>query len=295
MKLSVVVILHNMRREAARTLFSLSRAYQQNMAEEDYEIIAIDNGSTQPIDTQLLASLSPRVRYHFHETSSVSPVEAVNLGARMATGDAIAVIVDGARMASPGLLCQSLAAVRLHSGAFVCALSWHLGPDIQPVTIQQGYDQDREDAMLADVGWQADGYKLFDVSSIAPSSGMGFLNGFPTECSWFCLSRHTFLALGGFNPAFQTPGGGQCNHDFRNRALQRPGVIPIVLLGEGVFHQVHGGIATNAPPENRPHALFHAEYQRIHGEKLSSFQPTGIQYLGMMPASARRFIFPQKE
>ncbi|MDR7127304.1 glycosyltransferase family A protein [Pseudotabrizicola sp. 4114] len=294
MKLSVIVIMHNMQREAARTLFSLSRAYQQNVAEDDYEIIAIDNGSSQPVDTKSLSSLTPNIRYHFHETSSVSPVEAVNLGAQMATGDAIAVIVDGARMASPGLLCRSLDALHLYPGAFVCALSWHLGPDIQPITIQNGYNQSQEDAMLADIHWQDNGYRLFDVSTLAPSSGMGFLNGFPTECSWFCISRSTFLSMGGFNPAFQTPGGGQCNHDFRNRALHLPGVVPIALLGEGVFHQVHGGVATNARPDNQPHALFYAEHQRIKGEKLAHFQPAGTLYLGTMHASARRFILPRK-
>jgi len=46
--LSVVVIFYNMRREAARTLFSLSTQCQQNLTADDYEVIAIDNPGAVP-------------------------------------------------------------------------------------------------------------------------------------------------------------------------------------------------------------------------------------------------------
>jgi hypothetical protein len=55
--LSVIVIFYNMRREAARTLLSLSTQYQQNLTADDYEVIAIDNGSTEPLDPKLLKVL----------------------------------------------------------------------------------------------------------------------------------------------------------------------------------------------------------------------------------------------
>jgi glycosyltransferase involved in cell wall biosynthesis len=294
MKLSIVVILHNMQREAPRTLYSLGPAHQQGVADVAYEIIVIDNGSSRPLDPAVVAGFGPDIRYHFHDTTSVSPVGAVNLGAGMARGEAVAVIVDGARMASPGLVRQSLAALRLHPAAFVCALSWHLGPDIQPVTIQQGYDQTREDALLDAARWQEDGYRLFDIATIAPSSAVGFLGGFPSECSWFCMPRAAFHALGGFNPAFRSPGGGLCNHEFRNRALRHPDLVPTMLLGEGVFHQVHGGAATNAPPGLRPHQIYAEEYRSIFGSDLEVVQPADTVYLGGMPGPARRFVLPER-
>src|SRR4029453_5975812 len=43
--LSVVVVFYNMRREAARTLHSLSRSYQRDVQDLDYEVLVIDNGS----------------------------------------------------------------------------------------------------------------------------------------------------------------------------------------------------------------------------------------------------------
>ena len=45
MALTVVVVFYNMRREAARTLHSLSRSYQRHVQDLDYEVLVIDNGS----------------------------------------------------------------------------------------------------------------------------------------------------------------------------------------------------------------------------------------------------------
>ena len=294
MKLSIIVIFHNMQREARRTLYSLSPDHQRDVTAQDYEVIAIDNGSARPLAPEMVRGFGPNFRYHFFDTTSVSPVAAMNHGAEIASGGAIAVIVDGARMATPGLVKHSLSALALNRNAFACALSWHLGPDIQTRSILNGYDQAREDAMLLASDWRNNGYGLFEISTLAPSSGTGFFGGFPTECSWFCMDRQMFFDLGGFNPAFQSPGGGRCNHEFRDRALQSGKLVPTILLGEGVFHQVHGGIATNAPPDAQPQAAFHEEYRRITGHDAARVSAQGIVYVGGMPTSAKRFMQPNK-
>ena len=59
MRLSVVVVFHDMAREAPRTLHSLSPAYQRDLVTADYEVIAIDNGSTRPLDAAMVASMKP--------------------------------------------------------------------------------------------------------------------------------------------------------------------------------------------------------------------------------------------
>lgn len=290
--LSVVVIFHNMRREARRTLLSLSASYQQGVNAADYEVIAIDNGSDQPLETAGLAGLGTNFRYHFHDTASVSPVEALNLGADLARGRYMAVIVDGARMATPGLLRATLAALRLSEAPFVSSLSWHLGPDVQNRSIEQGYDQSTEDGLLESIAWPEDGYRLFEISTLAQSSRPGFLGGFPAECSWLALPRGLFNRLGGYDRAFQSPGGGLVNHDFVNRAAALPETDFIVLLGEGVFHQVHGGVATNVKLSNHPYQDFQKEYQALRG---APYHPTEIEdvvYFGAMPRAARRFLAP---
>ena len=48
--LSVIVVFRNMAREAPRTLFTLSGAYQRGVDPSAYEVIAVDAGSALPID-----------------------------------------------------------------------------------------------------------------------------------------------------------------------------------------------------------------------------------------------------
>ena len=288
--LSIVVIFHDMQREARRTLHSLSPDYQRGVDPAAYEVIAIDNGSAAPLDAEAVRSHGPQFRYHFHATDAVSPVEAVNLGVEMARGEFVAVIVDGARMATPGLVAASLKGLLLGRDPAVCALSWHLGPDVQNKTMLDGYDQQAEDELLDSIGWPEDGYRLFDISTLAQSSGMGFLGGMPNELSWICLRRDTFDALGGFDERFRTPGGGLVNHEFRNRLMTRPGITPVLLLGEGVFHQFHGGVATNVPMDRHPMHDFRAEYGEIVGEPFKPEPTPPVIYFGKMPTAARRFI-----
>ncbi len=289
-ELSIVVIFYDMRREARRTLFSLSSEYQRDIATDAYEVIAIDNGSAQPLTEEDVRQYGKNFHYHYHETDSPSPVEAVNLGVRLAKGEKVAVIVDGARMASPGLIQQTLLAMRVKQRTFVASLAWHLGPDIQPRSIQEGYNQQVEDKMLASVDWQSSGYELFNIATLAPSSRSGFLGSFPSECSWFAMNRSDFDAIGGFDARFQTPGGGLCNHDFRNRVVSRPDITSVMLLGEGVFHQVHGGCATNSLPGNRPHEAFYAEYMAIKGKPNKPSEPMELLFFGAVHQHARRFL-----
>lgn len=290
MKLSIVIIFHNMRREAARSLLSLSPAYQQDAPEDAYEVIAIDNGSQSPLDPEAVTRLGPNFRYHFHDTDSISPVEAMNLGAEMARGENLAFIVDGARMASPGLVSASLQALRLAPTPFISSLSWHLGPDVQNKSMLEGYDQSVEDGLLDQINWPEEGYRLFEISTLAQSSRPGFLGGMPSECSWLVLPRAVFEQIGGYDPGFQTGGGGLVNHDFRNRVLQLPGIYPVILLGEGVFHQFHGGVATNIPLKDHPINRFKQEYKELRGTAYAPVPCPDVRYFGHLPGEARRFL-----
>jgi len=289
MKLSIIVIFYNMRREASRTLLSLSPAYQHGLPQDSYEVIAIDNGSKEPLDPESIASLGPNYRYHYHDTSSVSPAEAMNIGADMARGENLAFIVDGARMGTPGLVSKTLTALTLTACPFVASLSWHLGPDIQGQSMQRGYNQETEDALLASINWPQDGYKLFTISTIAPSCKGGFLQGVPPECSWLALPRRVFNDIGGYDARFQTGGGGLINHEFRDRAMRYPSIAPVVLLGEGVFHQFHGGVATNVPTHQLPLADFKVEYQALIGKDYKKQPHPQVTYYGNMPKVARPF------
>jgi len=279
-----------MRREAERTLYSLSSNYQVITSGVRYEVVVIDNGSESPLDASWVQKFGPNFHYRYFDTESASPAAAVNFGARSVRGRFLAVIVDGARMVSPGLINSSLNALQSFAKPFVCSLAWHLGPDIQHKAILQGYNQMKEDDLLSQINWRSNGYRLFQISTIAPSSRKGFLGGMPSECSWFAMPTTEFLEIGGFDERFQSPGGGLVNHDFLNRVLMHKLPSPVVILGEGTFHQMHGGIATNSKLGSHPGPAFAKEYKKIHGHGYVKELPQQTFYFGSMPSEAKKYV-----
>ncbi len=187
-RLSVIVIVHDMRREAPRTLFSLSPQYQRGVAGDDYEVIVVENGSSDPLPAEEVERIAPNFRYHRHETSSSSPVEAVNLGVELARSESVAVCVDGARILSPGIVHHTLTAFRAFSNPFVYTLGWHLGDAVQNVSIETGYNQAVEDRLLESVDWRANGYALFSISALALSCREGWFSTV-AESNCFALSE----------------------------------------------------------------------------------------------------------
>ena len=287
-RLSVIVIFFNMRREASRTLYSLCPQYQQDIDPEDYEVIAIDNGSTEPLDPGSVDAFGANFHYIRHETKSPSPVEAVNLGARVAKADNLLLCVDGARISTPGTLALTLSAIDAFAPrpTLIATLAWHLGPDVQDKSMNDGYGRDVEDQLLADIDWRNNGYDLFSISTLAPSSRDGWLLT-PAESSLISLPRAHFQSLGGFDERFQSPGGGLATLDFFKRALALEELAYVMLLGEGTFHQFHGGVSTNVLPS--PFARFSDEYLAIRGESYSrpSREPV---YFGSVPEQCLPFL-----
>jgi len=262
-KLSLVVIAYNMTRELPRTLLSLSPAMQSGVSADDYEVILIDNGSTSRWDDAEYRRLIPKLRILRIKDAMSSPVVAINKGLELAEGDLVGVWIDGARIASPGLLATALSAARLHARPLIGTLGFHLGPDVQMRSVANGYNQAREDRLLASVDWEEDAYRLFQIASFAGSSSDGWLQPVAESNALF-LTRAQWTELGGFDPAFRMPGGGLCNLDVWRRACAMSGSQVIMLLGEATFHQVHGGVATNAARSR--YSEFHEEYKKIRGE-----------------------------
>jgi SAM-dependent methyltransferase len=282
-KISVIVISHNMARELPRTIRSLSPAMQRDIEPGDYEVILIDNGSTQTYDENELRRLLPGLVMHRMQKATVSPVPAVNFGLTVARGDLVGVCIDGARIVSPGVLSRALAASRLHRRPVIGTIAFHLGPDLQRESVKHGYNQAVEDELLAGSGWEADGYRLFAISVFAGSSGGGWFE-LPAESSALFLRAEHWQELGGWDERFVTPGGGLANIDIWARVCADRAAELIMLLGEATFHQVHGGVVTNNP--NPPFELFHEEYRRLRGRPYvrPTRQPV---YFGTLPETLR--------
>lgn len=277
--LSVVIVVYNMAREIPRTLRSLSLAMQRGIGARDYEVILVDNGSTVAFNEVDCRRWLPNLQILRVTGASPSPVVAANRGLAVAQGELIGVWIDGARLASPGLLRHALDAARLHERPVIGTIGFHLGPDVQFKSIRQGYDQAREDALLASVNWSEDGYRLFAISSFAGSTHAGWFMPI-AETNALFLPRSLWQEIGGYEQRFALPGGGLANLDLWRRATKGQDTQVIILLGEGTFHQVHGGIATNAKHDRYPE--FAAEYYQIRGEPYVIPTITPL-YFGTMP------------
>jgi hypothetical protein len=232
----VVVVAYDMARELPRALRTLSPRHQRGLAADDYEVIVVDNGSPQPVDPSLVGAFGGRLRVERLDPAPPSPARAANHGLGLA-------VVDGARMASPGLLAEARRVASLAPRPVITAPAFHLGEVRHMEAAAAGYDQRAEDELLARTPWETDGYRLFEVSTLAGSWGRGLFGPAGESSSLFC-TRPIWDELGGLDERFALPGGGLVNHDLYNRACALEGVDLIVLLGEGTFHQYHGGAAT---------------------------------------------------
>jgi glycosyltransferase involved in cell wall biosynthesis len=262
--LLVIANFHNMRREARRTLHSLSAQYQKGVDPAQYQVIAIDNGSSEPLSEEFVRGFGTNFHYRSFDTKSVSPVGAINQVIRETSSDYIMLIVDGAHILSPGILGLSLKALRVHERPMVATVPFHLGAKHQTYSILEGYNQATEDEMLDGSGWESDGYRLFQLAGNYADGSNGWF-GCLYESNCFATSREVFQAAGGLNEDFQTRGGGLVNLDIFQNIMALPNVDYVMLLSEGTFHQVHGGVASNAPWNQQPWQEFNEEFKRIRG------------------------------
>jgi len=288
--LSVVVVTYEMRREIARTLETLQPTYQRGVSANDYEVIVVDNSRRDPLEAEFVQRFGQNFRLIRPDRLEKSPAYALNLGAASAKGDAIASMIDGARMCSPGCIAWTLEAMRLIPNAVVTVPSWHLGPDVQNESVKAGYCQAVEDKLLATRDWQQDGYRLFELCErLDPSCERAVWFQSVSESNFLVLKASTFDRLGGYDERFASPGGGAVNLDFFSRLCEDAGCTIISLFGEGTFHQFHGGVSTNVKTEDHPWDAIASEYYSIRGYEYAVPSYVPIVF-GQLTEPARRLL-----
>lgn len=263
-QLSVIIIAFNMARELPRTLWSFARPYQRAITRDEYEVLVVDNGSKSPPVAEDFSQLDLNLRFLAAPQRSTSPVGAINFGLEQCTGHDIMVCIDGARLASPGLLSGTRDALRTSARTVVGSRGRYLGSDFQSVTARRGYSQAWEDGLLETSGWTEDGYRLFPLSVFDESSLASWFDPV-AESNSLAMSRELWLELDGYDARFDLPGGGLANLDAWSRAGNLPHTTTTLLLGEATFHQYHGGSSTNNAHPIAEFQRLNRHYQQVRG------------------------------
>jgi hypothetical protein len=290
--LSLVVVVYRMPEQAARTLHSLSAAYQAGVGDEDYEVIVVENASDRLLGEAAVTRSGGNFRYLHRSEPEPSPVFALNAGAALSRAPMIGLMIDGARMVTPGVVRNVLRASRLVETPVVSVPGYHLGREIQQEAVDSGYGPEVEAELLRGIGWPADGYRLFEIACFSGSCGGGFFQPF-AESNCLCMPRSIFDEVGGMDPRFDLPGGGNANLDLYRRACLHPRAELIVLPGEGTFHQFHGGVTTNTSKHGlerqRMMEELDKQYVALRGEGYRAPEKSPA-YLGEIPPAAMRFV-----
>ena len=266
LKLSVVILCYEMQRELPKTLLSLLPPIQKGLESINYEIVVVDNGSRAEYDFSGIAQ-NLNIVFLKYPAPTKSPVAAINWAISLVSGEIICLFIDGARLASPGILASAVKIIESCERAVVGTYSFHLGSSPQNISVKKGYNKDKEDSLLRSIDWPSDGYRLFDIASLDPSSGSGVLF-LPAETNALALRKSLWDEAGGFNLAFQTPGGGLANLELWNRFCLNDKISIYLLVGEGTFHQMHGGVSTNSLDSRW--FEFSEEYNQIVGAPYST-------------------------
>lgn len=283
-KVSVVVASYQMQRELPRTVYSIASDYQ-NWNGADGRVIVIDNGSIPRITENDIVNFSPSVPVILQYANvGPSPLPAINQTLSNEDSEWFCIILDGARMWSPGVIQRFIESAKKYPGIPNGPMAWHLGPVHQSLASTMNYNQLVEDGVLSKVGWQTNGYRLFEISCLAGANSSGYF-GSLNEATALFVSSNDWHQIGGFDVRFTSPGGGYGCLDLFKRVISINANKFVVHLGEGTFHQIHGGISTGS---GSPHGQWQEEYHRNLSETYSP--PTvDLLHVGEINSWSKKF------
>jgi len=288
-RLSIIVIIYKMPEQAKKTLYSLSKAYQESTdGLGDYEVIVVENSSTQTMDKDYVKQLSGNFRYIHREETHPTPVFAIDHGVKQAQGELVSIMIDGARMATPKMVKTIMEASLISKNAIIAVPGYHLGNEVQQKSVHKGYNEEEETKLLASIDWPKDGNRLFNIACLSGSTANGFLLPI-AESNCLTVTKKLWRKVGGIDLKFTATGGGQANLDLYKRLCNAKGTKLILLPGEGTFHQYHGGVTTGAAGRDKTMSDHFKQYREIRGEPYTS-PDTQPHIYGLIPKEALRFI-----
>lgn len=289
--LSIIVIVYKMPRQAKNTLLSLSKKMQVLADESKYEVIVVENQSSSIMGPGGLPSNNANFKYFYRIEPSPSPAPAINFGVRQSRFSHVAIMIDGARMVSPGIIKNMQDIFHADASAVITVPGYHLGKKLQQQAIYDGYNEKTELKLLENIGWpKQNPYRLFEISCFSGSCKPGFFQPH-AESNLIAMKKDLYDSLGGYDERFDLPGGGDCNLDFYKRACELKNSPLYLLWGEGSFHQFHGGVTTGQKSEIRLplKEKFKEQYFELKGYYHSAPEKVPILY-GQLNQSVIPFI-----
>ncbi len=275
-ELSLIVVAHDMPRQAMNTLYSLSASYQRDVSASSYEVLVMENDSGNNLDPSAVTSLGENFHYYRRSEAGVSPAPAINEALGYCRGRYVGLLIDGARMVTPGVIDNVLQAMQV-KGAVVAVPGYYLTEMGKTAEEEGGADTlDYERELLESLNWQQDGYQLFPRACFSNGNRNGFLDPV-MECNALFCEKALLEELGGADERFNLRGGGALNlHLYRQVAMTKDTRL-FVLPGEGNFHQYHGGTSTRVSSDRD--ALV-----KTFKEQLDSLWPGGFKSVSREPS-----------
>jgi hypothetical protein len=278
-----------MSRQAENTLYSLSTNFQRNVEPDEYEVILVENDSDDELGERAALAQGDNIRYFYRKESGVSPVPAMNFGFEEARASRVGFVIDGARMASPGVIEHALLAFRTCDWPLVVVPGYHLGEKEHHLNKTAGYDEETEKRLLKEIDWKNNGYDLFKISCFSGANPRGFFTQFLESNCFFCR-RQSFEKVGRADPRFALAGGGSVNIFLYHALARLPESRLIVLAGEGSFHQFHGGVTTAEIADRDRELQSHREnLAEVFGGPFKGMHREPM-ILGTLPGPAQPFI-----
>jgi cephalosporin hydroxylase len=202
-------------------------------------------------------------------------------------------MIDGAHVVTPGVIRFGLAALSTYAPAIVATQQWYVGPGQQGDAMDNGYDEEYEDRLFEAIRWPSAGYRLFEIGHFV--GDRDWLDGV-WESNCMFAPRSLLAQVGGFDESFSVAGGGYANLELYERLGSSPDINVCTMLGEGSFHQTHGGTTTNQTDaaERRGRVFgYSQEYARLRGR---FFRGPGkpIHFVGRFPNDAARRSRPRR-
>jgi hypothetical protein len=268
-----------MSEEVINTLKTLDCSYQ-NEPRDSYEVLVMENPSDNNLKNHDFSIYNAEIKY-FYNNENLPLTSAINNLSEKASGDYLIIIPDGARLLSKRVLHYCKQAINIDKKSIVAFHGFHLGLFPQQFSVEQKlYSKADEVSFLKSIDFPNNPDSLFLNASWAGSSNRGsFFEMAESNC--LMLPKDLWLRVAGFDERLDIPSGGIANLDLYGRVISNFDHKLFFVLGEGCFHQLHGGDTTSS--NEKKFNKYKLDYKEKTGKEWRFVKRDDYEFLGRVP------------